>query len=425
MRISGATRVPRDAMPWSRRWVVATTVANVFGCGSADSPPASLETGDTWTTVPAYEIGSQDGQPAGFQGISDIRLGDEGKRVYVVDPLESRVTVWTPDGSPLFSVGGPGEGPGEFRSRPDGIHVTPEGFQVLDRDHFVVFSPDGHHLATVPVPSSVSYRGFRFDPLAILEDGSLLVYPRVDSAYRIGWWGDDPIDHLPVVRLREGDGRWTVDTLAVLDVTNEILGTGDPDNLALTMFTYQPYSDSDQVIYNAQSNSVVLVRMRGLRLGEVDLTELSAEGKAVWSRRMSFAPLALPTEDVDELLDRAAEDFAKAPASSLAPGAARKAIANALYVPEHYPPVQDVAVASNGELWMRTFEDAGADSLNVWYTVRVGESEGTSSVRRILLPTSFSPHDANDTHVWGIRRDSFDVRYAVGRRLIRRDGEAD
>ena len=424
MRISKATRVPFDVRPWTRRWIVTTTVATALACG-VDSPPASLGTVSTWTTVPTYEIGSLHGDPGGFQSISDIRLGDEGKRVYVVDPLENQVTALTPDGSPLFSVGGAGEGPGEFRVRPSVIHVTPGGFQVLDRDHFVVFSPDGHHLATVPIPSSVSYRGFRFDPLAILEDGSLLVYPRVDSAYRIGWWGDDPIDHLPVVRLTEGDGRWTVDTLAVLDVRNEILGTGDLDNLPLTMFTYQPYSDSDQVIYNAQSNSVVLVRMKGLRPGEVDLTELSAEGKAVWSRRMSFAPLALPTEDVDELLDRAAEGFANAPANSLAPGAARKAIADALFVPEHYPPVQDVAVASNGELWMRTFEDAGADSLNVWYTVRVGESEGTSSVRRILLPTSFSPHDATGTHVWGIRRDSFDVRYVVGRRLIRRDGEAD
>ena len=423
MRISGATRVPRDAMPWSRWWVVATTVANVSGCGSADSPPASLETGGTWTTVPAYEIGSQDGQPAGFQGISGIRLGDEGKRVYVVDPLESRVTVWTPDGSPLFSVGGPGEGPGEFRSRPDGIHVTPEGFQVLDRDHFVVFSPDGHHLATVPVPSSVSYRGFRFDPLAILEDGSLLVKPRVDSAYRIGWWGDDPIDHLPVVRLREGDGRWTVDTLAVLDVRNEILGTGDPDNLALTMFTYQPYSDSDQVIYNAQSNSVVLVRMKGLRPGEVDLTELSAGGETVWFRRMSFLPLALSTSDLDDMVDALAESMANARGSPALLGAARRVAGEALYAPDHYPAVQDVAVASNGELWMRTFEDAGTDSLSVWYAVRLGGS-GDASVKRILVPTSFSPHDATDTHVWGTRRDTFDVRYVAGRRLVRQ-GESD
>lgn len=407
---------------WIRGWVVATTVANSLGCGG-DSSPRSFGVGGTWTTVPAYEIGSMHGESASFQRIADIRVGDEGGRVYVVDPLESQVTAWTPVGALLFSAGGEGEGPGEFRSRPDAIHVTPDGFQVLDRDHFVVFSPDGHPVATVPVPSSVSYRGFRFRPLSLLEDGSLLVFPGVDSAYRLGWWGDDPVDHLPVVRLSDREGQWTVDTLAVLDVGNEILGTGDPDNLALTMFTLQPYRDSDQVVYSSLSQTVILVRMTDLGPGEVDLTELSADGDTVWSRRVSFPPLDLATEEVDELLEEAAEDFENA-RNDLAPGAARRAIANALYVPEHYPPVQDVSLASTGELWMKTFEDAGADSLSVWYTVRVGEAPHESPVRRVLLPTSFSPHDATETHVWGVRRDAFDIRYVVGRRLIRQEVES-
>lgn len=405
-------------------WVVATTVVIALGCNDGvDSPPGSLEIAGTWATVPAYEIGSPHGERASFQRISDIRLGDDGQRIHVADPREAQVTVWTPEGSLLLSVGGEGEGPGEFRGSTGAIHLTRDGFQVQDRDHFVLFAVDGRHLATVPVPSSVTYRGFRFRPLAMLEDGSLLVYPSVDSGSRMGWWGDDSVDELPVVRLGEGDGRWTVDTVAVLDVKDEILGTGDPDNLTLTMFMFQPYRDSDQVFYNAKSQSVVLVRMRGLGPGEVDLTELSAQGETVWSRRMSFAPLTLSASDVDEMVEALAEHLANAPGRSASLlGDARSAVREALYVPEHYPPVQDVVLASNGELWMRTFEDAGTDSLNVWHAVRVGETD--SPVRRILLPTSFSPHDATDTHVWGSRRDAFDVRYVVGRQLIRQEGES-
>lgn len=412
------------ARPRSRCWwIVATTSA--LGCDGADAPPGPLDIDGTWTTVPVYEIGSMHGDRAGFQRISDILLGDDGKRVYVVDPLEYLVTAWTPDGSLLFSVGGEGEGPGEFRSRPDAVHLTPHGIQVLTRDQFVVFSPDGDHVATVPVPSSVSYRGFRFGPVAMLDESSLLVYPRVGSGYRIGWWGGDPMAELPVVRLRERDGHWAVDTLAVLDVRNEILGTGDPENLSLTMFTSQPYRDADQVIYNAQSRSAIVVRMAGLGPGEVDLTELSAEGDTAWSRMVSFEPLALLGSDVDELVDGIAEGLANAPGRSRSLlGAARSTVREALYVPEHYPPVQDVAWASNGELWMRTFEDAGTDSLTVWYSMRLGESERHAPVRRILLPTSFSPHDATDTLVWGVRRDEFDVRYVVGRRLMRQEEES-
>jgi len=404
-------------------WIVATTSA--LGCDGADTPPGSLDIDGTWTTAPVYEIGSMHGDRAGFQRISDLRLGDDGKRIYVVDPIEYLVTAWTPDGSLLFSVGGEGEGPGEFRSRPDAVHLTPDGFQVLTRDHFVAFSPDGDHVETVPVPSSVSYRGFRFRPVAMLDDGSLLVYPRVDSGYRIGWWGGEPMAELPVVRLRDRDGHWAVDTLAVLDVRNEILGTGDPENLPLTMFTFQPYRDADQVIYNAQSRTVVLVRMRGLGPGEVDLTELSAEGDTIWFQRLSFVPLVLPAGVADEMVEGLAESLANVRQSPALLGEARSTVREALYVPEHYPPVQDVALASNGELWMKTFEDAGADSLTVWYAVRLGESERDAPVRRILLPTPFSPHDATDTHVWGVRRDDFDVRYVVGRRLMRQEEESD
>ncbi len=164
------------------------TAANAVGClGGVDSPPESFDTVDTWTTVPTYEIGSLHGEDAAFRRVSDVRLGDEGKRIYVADSRERQVTVWTPDGTSLFSVGGDGEGPGEFRDRLDAVHVTADGFQVRDRSYrFVVFSLDGHHLATVPVPLSVSYRGFCFGPLAMLEDGSLLAYPSVGSGYQIG-----------------------------------------------------------------------------------------------------------------------------------------------------------------------------------------------------------------------------------------------
>ena len=405
-----------------RPWVLAATVVIALGCSDrVDTPLTSLEIAGTWATVPAYEIGTPHGERAGFQRISAIRLSDDGERIHVADPREAQVTVWTPEGSLLLSVGGEGEGPGEFRGSTGAIHLTRDGFQVQDRDRFVLFSLDGRHRATVPIPSSVSYRGFRFRPLAMLEDGSLLVFPSVDSAYRIGFWGGDPVDELPVVRLKERDGRWTADTLAVLDVSEEVLGTGDPDNLALTMFTIQPYRDSDQVFYNAQSQSVVLVRMKGLRPGEVDLTELSAEGDTVWSRRVSFTPLALSASDVDEMVEGLAERLVSAPGRTPSlMGDARSSVREALYVPMHYPPVQDAALSSNGELWMRTFEDAGSDSLDVWYAVRLRETD--SPVRRILLPTSFSPHDATDTHVWGSRRDAFDVRYVVGQRLIRQGG---
>ena len=407
-----------------RWWIVASVLAAGYGCGD-DPPPEFLDAVDTWVTVPRYEIGSLHGTDAAFTRVSDVGLGDEGTRVYVVDPSDLRVTVWTPDGSPLFSVGGEGQGPGEFR-RPDRVQVTSDGFQVRDRDRFVLFSPDGEYLRTVFIPLSVSHRGFRFRPALLLDDGSFLAYPSVSPDYMSGWWGDDPVVELPVVRLREQDGAWTVDVLTMLDVRNEILATGKNDQSSgLTSFSRQPYRDTDQASYNSWSKTVVVTRQRGLDPGVVHLTELSADGDTVWFRSLRFPPIALPVQEVEELVENVATTIANRRSDALLADA-RRAVREALYVPENYPSVRNMALLSNGEMWMRTHEDAGADSLDVWYAVQVGVArDSTSAVRRVLLPATFLPFDATESVLWGTRFDSFDVRYVVGRLLVRHTGDPD
>lgn len=405
-----------------REWIVASVLAAGYGCGD-DPPPELLNGVDTWVTVPRYEIGSLHGADAAFTRVSDVSLGEEGTRVYVVDPSDFRVTVWTPDGSLLFSVGGEGQGPGEFR-RPDRVQVTSDGFRVRDRDRFVLFSRDGEYLRTVSIPLSVSHRGFRFRPALLLDDGGFLAYPSVSPDYMSGWWGDDPVVELPVVRLREHDGAWTVDVLTMLDVRNEILATGRDDaNSGLTSFSRQPYRDTDQASYSSWSNTVVVTRQGGLDPGVVDLTELSADGDTVWFRRLRFSPIPLPVREVEELVENFATTIANRTSDALLADA-RRSVREALYVPENYPSVRDMALLSNGEMWMRTQEDAGADSLDVWYAVQVGVARD-SPVRRVLLPATFLPFDATESVLWGTRFDSFDVRYVVGHRLVRDNGDPD
>ncbi len=398
------------------KWIVAAATIAVTGCG--DGPPSALlvQEEDTWLTVPAFEIG---GLHAGFQRIADVQLEGAGNVVYVVDPMESQVTAWRLDGSSPFSVGGLGQGPGEFRNGPDVLQVVPDGFRVRDRDRFVVFSRDGEYLRTALIPSSISHQGFRYRPLAPLPSGGFVAYPDIDWSYKSGWWGDDPVEELPIVRLVERNEHWVVDTLVVLDIKSEVLAVGGP-NTAPRMLMRQPYANTDQAIYYAGSNSVIVVRSVGLEPGAVELTELSPKGDTTWFRRMRFTPIPLPATDADDIVSKLADGLvAFNSESSYSPGAVRKAVRDALHAPEYHPPVQDAVVLSNGELWMKTFEDAGVDTLTVWRAVRLGASASDSEDRRILLPTTFTPHDATDTHVWGVRLDAFDVRYAVGRRLLR------
>lgn len=88
-----------------------------------------------------------------------------------------------------------------------------------------------------------------------------------------------------------------------------------------------------------------------------------------------------------------------------------------MVIPEYWPATPGIGLRSNGEVW---FRPAGEDDPRIWYAVRKGEDEGP--IRRIVVPESFSPLDANATHVWGVRTDEMDVQYVAGLRLVRADG---
>ena len=95
--------------------------------------------------------------------------------------------------------------------------------------------------------------------------------------------------------------------------------------------------------------------------------------------------------------------------------ATRRAVEEALYEPEYVPAARSIfQLAASGDVWLSTWETL--DTLRVWYSVRRGDE--TNEPRRVLLPEWFSVLDATETHVWGVRTDSLDVPYVVGRRLV-------
>ena len=59
---------------------------------------------------------------------------------------------------------------------------------------------------------------------------------------------------------------------------------------------------------------------------------------------------------------------------------------------------------------------AGTQGASPTGAVRKGED---GPIRRIIVPESFSPRDANATHLWGVRTDEMGVQYVAGLRLVR------
>ena len=218
------------------------------------------------------------------------------------------------------------------------------------------------------------------------------------------------------MRLEQREDQWALDTLAVIDIRNRDLDIRPPGGgSSWSVSARQPYGDADEVHFNVRSNTVVVTRKSRVDAGVVELNEISAGGDTIWSRRLRFAPIPLLPSEVDEEVEAQALDLSGA-MGSVSLTEARAMVIDALYVPDYKPAVMTAEAMSTNELWLKTFEQAGADTLDVWYAVRVGDDDARP--RRIQLPKAFYPLDATDAHVWGVRYDS-SGHYVEGRRLVR------
>lgn len=358
-----------------------------------------------WVSEPAFRIGDALSGDALFGFIPSLRVSADGRRVYVLEPYEAKVSVWTPDGRRLFDVGGTGKGPGDFML-PYRIHLGDSWFYVRDQSRFTYFSNDRKVLRTVPNPRTLlNYRGFPIRVNAHLADGSFLGFPTRGPPVGVELGCKDYADEKPVLRVFETDTGWVHELVFRRKSRNGTLAV--PIGIGCS-YSPHPYSDADLYWEDPGAGTVVVVRtsLEHLDPGRSELFEVSAAGDTLWKRSLAFQPIRL-TRD---MLEATLNDLG----SVLDDHLPRDAVERALNAPEYLPAVSEFALASNGRIWLRSPEVQ--DTLSVWYSLERGDTE--SPPRRVLLPEGFELMDATDTHVWGVWKDELDINYVVGRRLV-------
>ncbi|SHK57782.1 6-bladed beta-propeller [Rhodothermus profundi] len=120
-----------------------------------------------------------------FGEIGDVAQDRKG-RIFVLDKENTVVRVFSSDGSYLFSIGGKGEGPGEF--------LYPEWLELDDYD--TLYVTDRRRKIEVFVPAETGYAYYRTILLPITPSGGLCVN---DSSLFISQhtsWRDSLIYHL-------------------------------------------------------------------------------------------------------------------------------------------------------------------------------------------------------------------------------------
>lgn len=112
----------------------------------------------TWALQREFELGGQESGPESFFSVGPMTVGvDSGGRIYVLNPQESHVAVFSPEGEYIRTVGAPGEGPGEISMAASLSVSTGGAVSVFDfgKGSLVQFGPEGGFLRNLP---------FRFFP---------------------------------------------------------------------------------------------------------------------------------------------------------------------------------------------------------------------------------------------------------------------
>ncbi len=360
----------------------------------APAPPAR------WRTEPAVAIGRIDGPDEyTFGRIADVGANARGE-IYVLDRQARRATVYGPDGRYRYTLGGPGEGPGELGQYVTAIRVGPrDSIAILDfrQRRLNVYAPGGEPARTVALdfgrPGPYDFVWF--------DNGRLLIRwltYNLDSAGHFVPW-----DALLLSDRR----RSAFDTLLVFRYRPP--ETGDLNRLLRPIFpntaSYDVLADG-RIVWSALRGHQVAVHNLDGSLERI----VRNEG---WRRRV----LGPDERSALEAVYRAGTGDRDAP------------IPDNVVFPDSIPAITAVRASPDGGFWVQRMgalpetdpealflpADLGwlggpewevYDSNGYWYAT-------------VELPRRFRVTRVRDSTVIGIQRDDLDVETVMVLRLLR------
>lgn len=356
---------------------------------------AGWAAGQAWALEPERAVGARGGEAA-FGRISSVDLG-RGGELYVLDRQSGEVTVWDTAGRRLRSLGGLGDGPGEFR--------TPNLVRALE---------DGR----VAVGEAYPARLHRFAAGGNLG-GSVRVRPGKGGPPILAVMADWRVTRSGLARVR----------LSYMSPSHEegtpvLVGALDPDGaVADTLLTWTSAITLARLptIFGAEwswdlAEDGALVASPGDRY---ELRRHDPEGglRRLVRRRVE----AIST--TEEMAERAVESFLERFADTDVPAATLASLRDRLEVALALPPVRGIHVAEpGGELWVEvpTPERTGQLEEPGAYDVFTGSGH---FLGRVEAPEGFRLEGVRGDRAYGVWTDELGVEYARIYRVVRSAGK--
>lgn len=388
----------------------ALCAAATLACGSGDAAPAvtvrdsadvAIVTstapvwgpGEGWTVSPepVLSIGALDGPPEAqlFRVAGASRLDDGTVVVNNRGTIEIRF--YGPDGGWLRSVGGPGEGPGEFASIA-WFDVVGDTLVVKDgsQNRVTWFTRDGRVLESRAIRSPAG----QFGPRGMLGPGRF--YETTSTGDPPGFEPGHVVFSTAVVAYREGDAA--PDTV--------LRGPGGEGFLIESVRTINGRTQ------RGISNVLIPYGGRGLNAfgpdgrialsdgGDYDIHVLSPDGSRLRVRR-PVERRSVNDGDVarwiDDLLADVPDDRRAEPLRRL------EEIPPAPLMPTHV----DLQFDAAGNLWVENFRPPGDDAARTW---SVHDPDGRW-LGDVVLPEGLEVHEIGEDYVLGVEEDELGVEF--------------
>lgn len=320
-----------------------------------------------------------------FFRVRSVRQGPDGSFV-VADGGSQEVRRYSSTGAFLGSVGGAGDGPGEFGSLWM-AEVSADNILAVDqRGRVTVLAPDLAPTHTFDVPQRA------FD-IHDLNDGTVLleVYhptsrPELQATVR-------------VIRRPWGLFRYDLEG-ARIDSLGEMAGWEEAPRVIDGSPISGPPLFGRQAHVAADGNAVFY--------GSADLMEvreLSLTGAVVRILRLPDYPLSLTDEEIDA--ERAAQFDARVPAGAPVPPIVRRFIEE-LPAPETRPGYADILVDPSGAVWLELHRGwSEQERPQAWLVL---DADGTW-LGTVAVPDGFSVMDITMDAVLGVWTDELDVEH--------------
>jgi hypothetical protein len=368
-------------------------MAGAAGCGGGDAPEsevfrhyeAALET----TSEARVEFGR----------IADVDVDSRG-RIYVADGF-GQVVVLDAGGALVRRIGGPGDGPGEFRGLSDLRVVEGDTLLVFDFAHsrITVYAPDVDRPAYTT--SLVSAGMFPYSVDRIGRDRRLVGFYR--GTFMPGDERDENHARLEVVRLLNPDGSLHRDSvLAVPERENLLLFTeGEFTGVFADPFARETLIrvGSDGSIHHVWTDSTVVHVTR------------AGGGSTVIRPEVRRTPRAIRRDEVEGHVQRLAR-------SSTTEAQARQMLASKQV--STWPLLKDFRLDERDRIWL-AFTPA-TDSAEVEWE---GFDRRGRPVGGFRLPASVTVHRIVGDRLYAVLTDDLDVPSVAVFRLIPREEEAD